>query len=78
MLFVKRPIVDIKYNSTKNFLYILIYNKKKLHNFVAVNSPNTETNAMKLLFLVINFCAQAFGVVNFPPPRTKTNSLFAR
>ena len=26
---------------------------KKLHNFVAVNSPNTKTNAMKLLFLVI-------------------------
>lgn len=23
---------------------------------------------MKLLFLVITFCAQAFGVVNFPPP----------
>lgn len=68
MLFVKRPIVDIKYNSTKNFLYILILNKKKLHNFVAVNSPNTETNAMKLLFLVITFCAQAFGVVNFSPP----------
>lgn len=71
MLFVKRPIVDIKYNSTKNFLYILILNKKKLHNFVAVNSPNTETNAMKLLFLVITFCAQAFGVVNFPPPILK-------
>lgn len=31
---------------------------------------------MKLLFLVINFCAQTFGVVNFFPPRTKTNSLF--
>lgn len=71
MLFVKRPIVDIKYNSTKNFLYILILNKKKLHNFVAVNSPNTETNAMKLLFLVITFCAQAFGVVNFSPPILK-------
>ncbi len=26
---------------------------------------------MKLLFLVITFCAQAFGVVNFPPPHTK-------
>lgn len=51
---------------------------KKLHNFVAVNSPNTETNAMKLLFLVITFCAQAFGVVKNFPPRTKTNSLFAR
>lgn len=24
VLFVKRPIVDIKYNSTKNFLYIII------------------------------------------------------
>ena len=45
---------------------------KKLHNFVAVNSPNTKTNAMKLLFLVITFCAQAFGVVkNFPPPVLK-------
>lgn len=52
---------------------------KKLHNFVAVNSLNTKTNAMKLLFLVITFCAQAFGVVKkFFPPRTKTNSLFAR
>ena len=46
---------------------------KKLHNFVAVNSPNTKTNAMKLLFLVITFCAQAFGVVKnfFPPPVLK-------
>lgn len=44
---------------------------KKLHNFVAVNSPNTKTNAMKLLFLVITFCAQAFGVVNFSPPVLK-------
>ena len=45
---------------------------KKLHNFVAVNSPNTKTNAMKLLFLVITFCAQAFGVVkNFFPPVLK-------
>lgn len=26
---------------------------------------------MKLLFLVITFCAQAFGVVNFPPPILK-------
>lgn len=26
---------------------------------------------MKLLFLVITFCAQAFGVVNFPPPVLK-------
>ena len=42
---------------------------KKLHNFVAVNSLNTKTNAMKLLFLVITFCAQAFGVVKkFSPP----------
>lgn len=45
---------------------------KKFHNFVAVNSPNTKTNAMKLLFLVITFCAQAFGVVKiFPPPVLK-------
>ena len=44
---------------------------KKLHNFVAVNSPNTKTNAMKLLFLVITFCAQAFGVVKISPPVLK-------